>query len=88
MNKLQQTLLPIKVEQSEERLTSLAGLMVVEELARRRDCGGEWMSCFRSRGAGMDIGRVPPRGMKPLVWMLQAGGRRLEDVRELRAESR
>ena len=31
--KLQQTLLPIKLEQSEEKLTSLAGLVVVEELA-------------------------------------------------------
>jgi hypothetical protein len=32
MNKLQQTLLPIKLEQSEERLTGLAGLITVEEL--------------------------------------------------------
>jgi len=36
MNKLQQTLLPIKLEKSEERLTSLAGLIVVEELAQAK----------------------------------------------------
>ncbi|HVB29497.1 MAG TPA: hypothetical protein VNG91_06790 [Terriglobia bacterium] len=36
MNKLQQTLLPIKLEAVEERLTSLAGLMGVAELARAR----------------------------------------------------
>ncbi|HUY12865.1 MAG TPA: hypothetical protein VMX16_04435 [Terriglobia bacterium] len=37
MNKLQQTLLPIKQEQTERRLTSLAGLIVVEELRAERE---------------------------------------------------
>ncbi|HLI29956.1 MAG TPA: hypothetical protein VKV79_02505 [Terriglobia bacterium] len=36
MNKLQQTLLSIKLEASAERLTSLAGLLVVEELGRAK----------------------------------------------------
>jgi len=38
MSKLQQTLLPIKLEASQERLTSLAGLMVVEELGQAKRC--------------------------------------------------
>lgn len=44
MNKLQQTLLPIRLEQSEERLTSLAGLIVVEELAQAK---GGWQRAKR-----------------------------------------
>ena len=36
MSKLQQNLLPIKLEQSNERLTSLAGLVLVEELGRAK----------------------------------------------------
>src|SRR6266498_1969074 len=36
MSKLQQTLLPIKLEESQERLTSLAGLVLVEEWGRAK----------------------------------------------------
>jgi hypothetical protein len=36
MSKLQQTLLPIKLSESKERLTSLAGLVLVEQDLRER----------------------------------------------------
>ena len=36
MSKLQQTLLPIKLEESKERLTNLAGLVLVEEWGRAK----------------------------------------------------
>ena len=36
MKKVQQSILPIKLEASAERLTSLAGLVLVEELARAK----------------------------------------------------
>ena len=84
MNKLQQTLLPIKLEKSEERLTSLAGLIAVEELARAKGLWRRVDELFPKPGSGR--GYRPSAYVKPLVWMLQAGGRRLEGVRELRAE--
>lgn len=84
MNKLQQTLLPIKLEASEERLTSLAGLIVVEELAQAKGLWGRVDELFPQPGSGR--GYRASAYVKPLVWMLQAGGRRMEDLRELRAE--
>ena len=84
MNKLQQTLLPIKLEKSEERLTSLAGLIVVEELARAKGLWRRVDELFPKPGSGR--GYRASAYVKPLVWMVQAGGRRLEEVRELRAE--
>ena len=84
MNKLQQTLLPIKLEASEERLTSLAGLIVVEELAQAKGVWGRVDELFPPPGSGR--GYPASAYVKPLVWMLQAGGRRLEDLRELREE--
>src|SRR5487761_531240 len=86
MNKLQQTLLPIKLEQSEERLTSLAGLIVVEELARAKGLWRRVDELFPKPGSGR--GYRASAYVKPLVWMLQAGGRRLEEVRELRTEQK
>jgi len=82
--KVQQTLLPIKLEQSEERLTSLGGLMVLEEWARAK---GLWESVDEEfAGPGSGRGYKASEFVRPLVWMLTAGGRSLEDVRELRAE--
>src|SRR5439155_15409212 len=76
-----QTLLPIKLEKSksEERLTSLAGLIVVEELARAKGLWRRVEELFPKPGSGR--GYRASAYVKPLVWMLQAGGRRLEDVR-------
>lgn len=81
---LPQLILPIKLERSRERLTSLGGLLVLEELARAL---GVWEEVDRVL-AGPKSGRgyQPREFVRPLVWMLQAGGRRLEDLRELRAE--
>ena len=84
MNKVQQTLLPIKLEPSEERLTSLGGLILVEELAQAKGLWGRVDELFPPPGSGR--GYRASAYVKPLVWMLHAGGRRLEEVRELRAE--
>jgi hypothetical protein len=77
-------ILPIKLERSAERLTSLGGLVVWEELAR---AVGLWEEVDRVL-AGPKSGRgyAPHEFVQALVWMLHAGGRRLEDLRELRAE--
>jgi hypothetical protein len=81
---LAQLILPIKLERSSERLTSLGGLVVLEELART---AGMWEKTGRVlEGARSGRGYQPHEFVQPLVWMLHAGGRRLEDLRELRAE--
>lgn len=84
MSKIQQSVLPIKLEKSEERLTSLAGLVVVEELARAKGLWRRVDELFPGPGSGN--GYRASEFVRPLVWMLHAGGRRLEEVRELRAE--
>jgi len=81
---LPQLILPIKLERSKERLTSLGGLLVVEELAQAL---GVWAEVDRGfEGPKSGRGYEARDFVRPLVWMLQAGGRRLEDLRELRAE--
>lgn len=81
---LPQLILPIKLERSSERLTSLGGLVVLEELAR---AVGLWEEVDRAL-EGPKSGRGYPAHafVQGLVWMLHAGGRRLEDLRELQAE--
>ncbi len=81
---LPQLILPIKLERSPERLTSLGGLVVLEELAR---AAGVWEKVDRVlKGPKSGRGYQPHEFVQPLVWMLHAGGRRLEDLRELRGE--
>jgi hypothetical protein len=81
---LPQLILPIKMERSSERLTSLGGLVVLEELARAVKL---WEEVDRAlEGPKSGRGYQPHEFVRALVWMLHAGGRRLEDLRELRAE--
>src|ERR1035437_4202697 len=69
---LPQLILPIKLERSSERLTSLGGLVVVEELAR---AVGLWKQVDGVL-AGPKSGRgyAPHAFVQGLVWMLHAGG--------------
>jgi hypothetical protein len=84
MESLPQLVLPIKLEKSSERLTSLGGLVVLEELAR---AVGVWKEVDRVLpGPQSGRGYQPRKFVQALVWMLHAGGRRLEDLRELREE--
>ena len=81
---LPQLILPIKLERSAERLTSLGGLVVLEELAR---AVGLWEDVDAAlEGPKSGRGYRAHEFVQGLVWMLHAGGRRLEDLRELRAE--
>ncbi len=81
---LPQLVLPIKMEKSSERLTSLGGLVVLEEMAR---AVGVWREMDRVlEGPKSGRGYQPRKFVQALVWMLHAGGRRLEDLRELREE--
>lgn len=77
-------ILPLKLEKSEDLLTSLGGLVVLEEMAQALKV---WQRVDEHlRGPGSGRGYRPREFVQPLVWMLHAGGRRLEDLRELRAE--
>jgi hypothetical protein len=81
---LPQLMLPIKLEKSRERLTSLSGLLVLEEQARAL---GVWAEVDRVlEGPKSGRGYRPGEFVQALVWMLHGGGRRLEDLRELGAE--
>jgi hypothetical protein len=84
MSKVPQRLLPIKLGLSDERLTSMAGLVMVEELGQAK---GLWRRVDELLGPpGSGRGYRASEYVRTLVWLLHAGGRRLEDVRELRAE--
>ena len=81
---LPQFILPIQMERSPERLTSLAGLVLVEELARGL---GIWERIEElMEGPQSGAGYQPSEFVQPLVWMLPGGGRRREDLGELREE--
>src|ERR1700687_1421849 len=81
---LAQLILPIKIENSGERLTSLGGLVVLGGLARGGRVWGEVDRVLEGPKSGR--GYEPRKFVRALVWMLHAGGRRLEDLRELQAE--
>ena len=75
---------PIKMAKSSERRTSLGGLVVLEELARAVGVGKEVDEVLEGPKSGR--GYQPRKFVQGLVWMLHAGGRRREDLRELREE--
>ena len=65
-------------------MTSLAGLVVLEEMARALKLLEKVDGALEGPKSGR--GYAPHEFVQPLVWMLHAGGRRLEELRELRAE--
>jgi|SRR5579875_3815360 len=70
--RLPQWILPIKVEKSSERLTSLGGLVVLEELARALKLWEKVEGALEGPKSGR--GYEPHEVVQPLVWMLHAGG--------------
>jgi len=62
----------------------MAGLVLVEEAARATGLWKRVDELFPGPGSGR--GHRASEFIRPLVWMLDAGGRHLEDVRELRSE--
>jgi len=69
---LPELILPIKIEKSEERLTSLGGLVVLEEMAQALKV---WKRVDEHlEGPGSGRGYRPSEFVQPLVWMLHAGG--------------
>ena len=78
---LAQTVLPFKLEATEERLTANAGLVLFGEFARGLGVG-QWIDgTLPAPGSGR--GYAASRYVTPLVLMLTGGGRALEDLREI-----
>lgn len=85
MNTLTQTVLPFKVEATEEMLTANAGLVLFGEFVRglglRRWLKQEMPKPGSRRGYEADA------YVEPLVLMLAGGGRSLEDLRTLKSDT-
>jgi len=79
-----QSLLPFKLEITEEKLTAHAGLAVFGEF-------GHATAILRQvdkmlKGPGSAVGYKPSQYVEPLMLMLQGGGRSLEDLRIIRSD--
>jgi hypothetical protein len=82
---IQQTVFGFKIEKSEDSLTAHGGLALLAEYNHGmglRDLADRYLP-----GSGSNRGYAASSFVDSLVLLLQAGGRRLEDLRELRRES-
>jgi len=81
---IQQKLLPIKFERSDDEVTSRSGLVLFDEFIKAfglKRVLGRHMPL-----PGSNRGFKPWRYIEPLVLMLYGGGRHIEDLRELRED--
>ena len=85
MNTLTQTVLPFKVEATEEMLTANAGLVMFGEFARGLGLH-RWLKQEMPK-PGSRRGYETDAYVEPLVLMLAGGGRSLEDLRTLKADT-
>lgn len=82
---IRQTVFGFKIEKTEEELTAHGGLALLAEYNHGmglRDLADRYLP-----GPGSNRGYAASTFVDSLVLLLQAGGRRLEDLRELRRES-
>jgi hypothetical protein len=79
------TVLGFKLERTEETLTAHGGLALLAEF--NHGLGVCWLVDRCLPGPGSNRGYVPSVFVDRLILMLQAGGRSLEDLRELRREA-
>ncbi len=82
--RLQQGVLPFKIEKSDEPLIARAGLVLPYEMARALKLPQVIDRELPLPGSGH--GYKPSQFVMPLVIMLHGGGKKLEDLREIRAE--
>lgn len=81
---IQQKLLPIKLEKSDEEVTSRSGLILFDEFIKAFGLKGGLAR--RMPLPGSNRGFEAWRYIEPLVLMLYGGGRHIEDLRELRED--
>jgi hypothetical protein len=82
---IRQTVFGFKVEKTEETLTAHGGLALLAEY--NHGIGLRELADRHLPGPGSNRGYAASAFVDSLVLLLQAGGRRLEDLRELRRES-
>ncbi len=70
-----QTVLPFKLEITDEKLTAHAGLAIFGEFVHATGILGEVNKALRGPGSG--AGYMPSQYVEPLMLMLQGGGGRL-----------
>ncbi len=82
---IRQTVFGFKIEKTEETLTAHGGLALLAEY--NHGMGLRELADRHLPGPGSNRGYAASAFVDSLVLLLQAGGRRLEDLRELRRES-
>lgn len=82
---IRQTVFGFKIEKTDEELTAHGGLALLAEY--NHGIGLRELSDSHLPGPGSNRGYAASAFVDSLVLLLQAGGRRLEDLRELRRES-
>jgi len=80
----QRTILPFKIEQTDAPLMARGGLVLPYEMARTLRLPEVIDRELPPPGSGR--GYKPSRFVMPLILMLHGGGRKLDDLRELRGE--
>ena len=80
-----QTVLPFKLEITEEKLTAHAGLAIFGEFVHARGILPEVYRAWRGPASG--AGNAPSQKVEPLLLMRQGGGRTLEDLRVIRNDA-
>lgn len=80
-----QSVLPFKLEITEEKITSHAGLAVFGEFVHATGILKEVDKELKGPGSG--AGYKPSQYVEPLMLMLHGGGRSLEDIRIIRNDS-
>ena len=81
---IQQKLLPIKFERSDDEVTSRSGLVLLDEFIKV--FGLKEVVARHMPLPGSNRGFEPWKYIEPLVLMLYGGGRHIEDLRELRED--
>jgi len=80
----QRTILPFKIVQTDEPLMSRGGLVLPYEMAKA--LGLPRVIDRELPAAGSGRGYRPSQFVMPLILMLHGGGRKLDDLRELKGE--
>ena len=80
-----QTVLPFKLEITEEKMTAHAGLAVFGEFVHATGILTEVNKALKGPGSG--AGYKPSEYVEPLLLMLEGGGRALEDIRIIRNDT-
>ena len=78
---VQQSVLPFKLDTTNDQITANAGLILFGEFMAGLNVGGMLDDALPAPGSS--VGYTPSEVAVPIMLMLQAGGRSIEDLREV-----